>query len=112
MRKSRRFRHRAETPLTRLTAAGRRHHRTMLGGVVLTVLAAIALIGPASASSTPPMVLPTGYSVGGLDVSSWQGGSINWPSVAATGNTRFVYAKATEGTYYTNPYFAQQYTGA
>ena len=46
----------------------------------------------------------------GLDVSSWQG-NVNWSSVAANG-AKFAYVKATEGTYYTNPYFSQQYTGA
>jgi len=46
----------------------------------------------------------------GLDVSSWQG-NVNWSSVAGKG-AKFAYVKATEGTYYTNPYFSQQYTGA
>jgi GH25 family lysozyme M1 (1,4-beta-N-acetylmuramidase) len=46
----------------------------------------------------------------GLDVSSWQG-NVNWSSVAAKG-AKFAIVKATEGTYYRNPYFSQQYTGA
>ncbi|HEX4225974.1 MAG TPA: lysozyme [Pseudonocardiaceae bacterium] len=46
----------------------------------------------------------------GLDVSAYQG-SINWSSVAANG-AKFAYVKATEGTYYTNPDFAQQYNGS
>ncbi|WP_078911339.1 lysozyme [Streptomyces sp. NRRL WC-3742] len=46
----------------------------------------------------------------GLDVSSYQG-SVNWGSVAANG-ARFAYVKATEGTGYTNPSFAQQYNGS
>lgn len=46
----------------------------------------------------------------GLDVSSFQG-NVNWSSVAANG-AKFAYTKATEGTYYTNPYFAQQYNGS
>jgi GH25 family lysozyme M1 (1,4-beta-N-acetylmuramidase) len=46
----------------------------------------------------------------GLDVSAYQG-SINWSSVAANG-AKFAYIKATEGTYYTNPDFAQQYNGS
>lgn len=46
----------------------------------------------------------------GLDVSSYQG-NVNWSSVASHG-ARFAYVKATEGTYYRNPYFSQQYTGA
>ena len=46
----------------------------------------------------------------GLDVSSWQG-NVDWAAVAA-GGARFAYVKATEGTTYVNPYFAQQYVGA
>ncbi|MGI8751609.1 MAG: GH25 family lysozyme, partial [Acidimicrobiales bacterium] len=46
----------------------------------------------------------------GLDVSSFQG-DVNWAEVAANG-AQFAYAKASEGTYYTNPYFNQQYPGA
>ncbi|MBR7839492.1 lysozyme [Actinospica durhamensis] len=44
----------------------------------------------------------------GIDVSSNQG-SINWAAVAP--RLDFVYAKATEGTYYRNPDFAAQYDG-
>jgi GH25 family lysozyme M1 (1,4-beta-N-acetylmuramidase) len=44
----------------------------------------------------------------GIDVSGYQG-NINWAAVAPS--IDFVYAKATEGTYYTNPYFGNQYTG-
>jgi GH25 family lysozyme M1 (1,4-beta-N-acetylmuramidase) len=44
----------------------------------------------------------------GIDVSAYQG-NINWAAVAPS--IDFVYAKATEGTYYTNPYFSNQYTG-
>lgn len=46
----------------------------------------------------------------GLDVSAYQG-SVNWGGVAANGG-RFAYVKATEGTYYTNPDFTQQYEGS
>ncbi|WP_405020965.1 lysozyme [Kitasatospora sp. NBC_00070] len=46
----------------------------------------------------------------GADVSSWQG-NVNWSNAAANG-ARFAYVKATEGTSYTNPYFAQQYNGS
>jgi GH25 family lysozyme M1 (1,4-beta-N-acetylmuramidase) len=44
----------------------------------------------------------------GIDVSSYQG-NINWASVAP--HIDFSYAKATEGAYYTNPYFYNQYVG-
>jgi GH25 family lysozyme M1 (1,4-beta-N-acetylmuramidase) len=44
----------------------------------------------------------------GIDVSSYQG-DLNWASIAPA--IDFVYAKATEGTYYTNPDFTNQYEG-
>jgi GH25 family lysozyme M1 (1,4-beta-N-acetylmuramidase) len=44
----------------------------------------------------------------GIDVSAYQG-NINWGYVAPY--IDFSYAKATEGTYYTNPYFYNQYVG-
>lgn len=46
----------------------------------------------------------------GIDVSSHQG-NVNWPSVRAAGN-RFAYVKASEGSYYTSPYYSSQYTGS
>ena len=60
--------------------------------------------GTAARAVTPAAVpqLP------GIDVSSYQG-DIDWASVAP--HIDFSYAKATEGTYYTNPDFANQYNG-
>ncbi|WP_082190166.1 lysozyme [Frateuria defendens] len=49
-------------------------------------------------------------SVAGMDVSGWQG-NVNWSGAWSNG-ARFAYVKATEGTGYTNPYFAQQYNGS
>jgi GH25 family lysozyme M1 (1,4-beta-N-acetylmuramidase) len=46
----------------------------------------------------------------GMDVSGYQG-SVNWSTAHANG-ARFAYVKATEGTTYTNPSFAQQYNGS
>ncbi|WP_326798453.1 lysozyme [Streptomyces sp. NBC_01808] len=48
--------------------------------------------------------------VEGVDVSSHQG-NVNWSTLWNAGN-RFAYVKATEGTSYKNPYFAQQYNGS
>ena len=59
-----------------------------------------APIRPAAAAAAPH--LP------GIDISSYQG-SINWASVAP--HVDFSYAKATEGTSYTNPDFPNQYQG-
>jgi GH25 family lysozyme M1 (1,4-beta-N-acetylmuramidase) len=49
-------------------------------------------------------------SVPGIDVSGHQG-NVNWANYWNQGK-RFVWVKATEGTGYRNPYFAQQYNGS
>nr|WP_240686806.1 lysozyme [Amycolatopsis suaedae] len=49
-------------------------------------------------------------SVEGIDVSGHQG-NVNWAHWWGQGK-RFAYVKATEGTGYRNPYFAQQYNGS
>jgi GH25 family lysozyme M1 (1,4-beta-N-acetylmuramidase) len=54
------------------------------------------------------VVKPAVPQLPGIDISAYQG-NINWSAVAP--NIDFVYAKATEGTYYTNPYFYNQYVG-
>lgn len=46
----------------------------------------------------------------GIDVSKWQG-NVDWASYWSQGK-KFAYVKATEGTTYQNPYFAQQYNGS
>ncbi|MBA0126647.1 hypothetical protein H0B56_13930 [Haloechinothrix sp. YIM 98757] len=46
----------------------------------------------------------------GIDVSGWQG-DVDWQRWWEEGK-RFAYVKATEGTTFTNPYFARQYRGA
>ncbi|TQK51912.1 GH25 family lysozyme M1 (1,4-beta-N-acetylmuramidase) [Streptomyces sp. SLBN-118] len=46
----------------------------------------------------------------GVDVSSHQG-NVDWSRLWNSG-VKWAYVKATEGTYYTNPYFGQQYTGS
>ena len=61
------------------------------GGVVGTAASALAVNG-------------TDYAIQGVDVASYQGYP-NWTSVKNSGKT-FVFNKATEGTTYTNPYFA------
>jgi GH25 family lysozyme M1 (1,4-beta-N-acetylmuramidase) len=46
------------------------------------------------------------FAGGGIDVSRWQhGGTLNWSKVKAAG-VDFAFIKATEGSTYTNPYFA------
>ncbi|GGX73418.1 lysozyme [Streptomyces hiroshimensis] len=60
-----------------------------------------------------PDVSPEGPSgsagVKGVDVSS-HNGNVSWSKLWNSG-VRFAYSKATEGTSYTNPHFAQQYNG-
>ncbi|MGW5864228.1 lysozyme [Streptomyces sp. NPDC055239] len=46
----------------------------------------------------------------GVDVSSHQG-NVAWATLWNSG-VKWSYVKATEGTYYKNPYFAQQYNGS
>ncbi|MCS0604855.1 lysozyme [Streptomyces sp. LP11] len=46
----------------------------------------------------------------GVDVSSYQG-NVDWKALWGDG-VKWAYTKATEGTYYTNPYFTQQYDGS
>jgi GH25 family lysozyme M1 (1,4-beta-N-acetylmuramidase) len=71
-----------------LTIAG-----ALLGAAALTI-GMVSLAAPASAAT----------SVKGMDVSGYQG-NVNWPAAWNNG-ARFAYVKATEGTGYTNPYFA------
>ena len=72
--------------------------------VLLSVIAAsVALVVAAPNASAVGVVY-------GMDVSSWQG-NVNW-SAAWSNGARFAYVKASEGTGYTNPYFAQQYNGS
>ncbi|MEI8409609.1 MULTISPECIES: lysozyme [unclassified Kribbella] len=60
-------------------------------------------------SSAPAVMAPTAV-VEGIDVSSHQG-NVDWTAQWNNGK-RFAYVKATEGTSYKNPYFAQQYNGS
>lgn len=74
----------------------------MVAAALVVVLASVALGSPAGAVIT------------GVDVASHQhpgGAPIDWRQVAGAGH-RFAYVKATEGTTYTNPWFAGDYAGA
>ena len=66
----------------------------------------IRLVEGEDAPVTEPFVTQTP----GLDVSGYQG-NVNWSATRSNG-ARFAYIKATQGTTYRNPYFAQQYTGS
>ncbi|GAA0644968.1 lysozyme [Streptomyces thermocarboxydovorans] len=100
--------------------------------VVAALLAVLSLPHLAAAAESPPAVPPRGSAymgmgvvphdgrgglpaeraaqTEGVDVSSHQG-NVAWPTLWSSG-VRWAYAKATEGTYYRNPYYSQQYGGS
>jgi GH25 family lysozyme M1 (1,4-beta-N-acetylmuramidase) len=85
-------------------------HR-LLATTLIVAIATITPPTPASASPPPTRTAAAATTtIRGQDVSSWQG-NINWPAQYRAGS-RFAYVKATEGTYYRNPYFTQQYEGS
>ena len=78
-------------------------------------LSARPAISPRSAAQVRPAALPsTASTVQGIDVASFQhpnGAAINWTQVAGAGY-KFAFIKATEGSYYVNPYYAGDAGGA
>ncbi|HET8601921.1 MAG TPA: lysozyme [Segeticoccus sp.] len=64
----------------------------------------------ASQLAAPQLTASAPSGVRGIDVSSHQG-NVDWSRQWSAGK-RFAYVKATEGTGYHNPYFAQQYVGS
>ncbi|AXQ54772.1 lysozyme [Streptomyces koyangensis] len=60
--------------------------------------------------SGAPGISPRAVQTEGVDVSSHQG-NVDWAALWNSG-VKWSYVKATEGTYYKNPYFAQQYNGS
>ena len=73
----------------------------------LTLAAALVATALTALTGSPASAATVTY---GQDVSGHQG-NVNWSAQWSAGS-RFAYVKATEGTYYTNPYFAQQYNGS
>ncbi len=90
---------------------GTAHART---GATDPAAASLDAVAGASIQAQPTLSVGPAWTPGGgtlgMDVSSHQQ-NVNWAAAWAAGS-RFAYAKATEGTYYTNPYFAQQYDGS
>ncbi|MSZ24567.1 MAG: hypothetical protein F2607_05455, partial [Actinobacteria bacterium] len=79
-------------------------HRVLIRLIVGFFIALVASVGIASAA---------GAVITGVDVASYQhpgGAPINWSQVRSAGH-QFGYVKATESTYYTNPYFAGDWAG-
>jgi lysozyme len=83
---------------THMTATRRQFLKAAAAG------SAAGLVAPA----TTVQAAGTDYSVQGIDVASYQGYP-NWSSVKSSGKT-FAFTKATEGTTYTNPYFATNWS--
>lgn len=91
----------------------RRRSVAVLGGIAL---AAVVAVGASAVAvdegwvhlNDPPLTM---YSVQGLDVSHHQG-RIDWSAVARTGRYRFVWIKASEGSDWTDPRFAENRAGA
>lgn len=87
-------------------ASGSRARRAGLAALVGTL---VTVAGGAVATTTPQAAAAE-TQVPGMDVSGYQG-NVDWPAAYKAG-ARFAYVKATEGTNYQNPYFAQQYNGS
>ena len=72
-------------------------------------------IAPSAAAVSGPAALTTSASaVEGIDVASFQhpnGAAIDWTKVAAA-QYKFAFIKVSEGSYYTNPYYAADASGA
>jgi lysozyme len=90
--------------------------RSPLSFVVL-VAAALAACGGAPKdkrefrdATSPDVTCPTTTSVGGVDVSSYQGANIDW-GAGADGGVKFGIAKATEGLTLVDPDFATNWAG-
>lgn len=73
--------------------------RVLRGGAAALTAAALSLAGVSAV-----------HADAGPDVSSWQGGNINWNAVRDAGN-QFAIIKATEGLDYVNPFFVQSSIG-
>ncbi|MEV0000611.1 lysozyme [Streptomyces sp. NPDC050848] len=112
-----------------------RSGKTLAGAAfaALALLLPLTLAGPAGAATDTEAVPPRGSAhmgmgvlahdgqagtpgspraaqTEGVDVSSHQG-NVAWSTLWNSG-VKWAYVKATEGTYYKNPYFAQQYNGS
>ncbi|MGP9536663.1 GH25 family lysozyme [Brachybacterium sp. AOP43-C2-M15] len=85
------------------------HRRTVLRTALLGTAGALA-VGGTSAALMPSRARAADGGIQGQDVSSHQG-DVDWAAQKELGS-QFAYCKATQGDWYTNPYFAQQYGGS
>ncbi|SFP90092.1 lysozyme [Amycolatopsis rubida] len=88
-----------------MTGSGRIAARAgaIVAAAAVAAAGALGLLHAPQAAAAPA-------EVPGMDVSGHQG-NVDWKAAWNAG-ARFAYVKATEGTGYRNPYFAQQYNGS
>jgi len=89
--------------------ARRRRGLLVAAGVVVVALATVAVL-LATGTLWPTRTAALRYPVQGVDVSAYQG-TIDW-DVLAGQDIDFAYLKATEGSSYQDPRFADNWTGA
>lgn len=80
----------------------------MLSWRMVTMCTAVLVLSVVTATAAYATTPPRGtVRIRGIDVSSYQhiGRTINWQAVARSG-IKFAAVKVSEGTYYTNPYYA------
>lgn len=82
--------------------------RSLLRTALVGAAGAAAIGGTAAALA--PTAARAAEGIRGQDVSSHQG-NVDWAAQKAAGS-QFSYCKATQGAWYVNPYFAQQYNGS
>ena len=88
-------------PMFTTTSHALRSLTSRLAGAAAVAALCVATAGPAAAAATPT----------GPDVSRWQHSApLSWAAVKASGHS-FAFVKATEGSSYTNPYFASDWAG-
>jgi lysozyme len=76
----------------------------------MACIASLGLLCGGLAAATP-VTAAAASPQQGIDVSYWQGPHINWSQVAHSGIS-FAYIRAAEGSNYTDPYFASNWSGA
>lgn len=103
----------AQIDHTRVRPERGRHRssRRVRAGIrrAVAVILGVSIVAAGSALAAPADAVITG-----IDVASHQhprGAAIDWVQVAGAGH-RFAYVKATEGTTYTNPWFASDFAAA
>jgi GH25 family lysozyme M1 (1,4-beta-N-acetylmuramidase) len=89
----------------KIAACRRSRGRALIGSVLAALAATYYSVTALDASAEVADVRPNG-----VDVSSFQPG-FDWARASAQGIS-FAYVKATEGTTYRNPLFAEQYNGS